>query len=412
MVLDLVEQRHSRASELGGAASVPAISPERIERLLAAILAEELVRLRNAPVPAHVHNGWDRSTDLGPDGLGLDSLALLEVVARVNQMFGLHTTGVEDYMFVRPTLGDWTDLLAHHLEVRGTEATIAFQTSGSTGAPKQVCHDLLCLKAEVDALAPVLLPFDRVVTFVPPQHIYGFLWTVLMPSVLGIPVLDVSASGIGGATNDLRSGDLVIVTPVHLKLVQASSMVFPQDTRVVSSAGALPTDLWNDLIEQSQINLLEIFGSTETGGIGYRSKPDAPFTLLSHLSRMEDGIASARKVLPLQDRLDWTSDTSFLPSGRVDNALKVAGHKVYPDEIAARLEEDNDVADAVVRIDQTATVPRLKCLIVKQGDRVEDAELESRLRASLAHRPAPEQPISYHFSDRIPMNSMGKPVDW
>ena len=66
---------------------------------------------RNAPVPAHVHNGWDRSTDLGPDGRGLDSLALLEVVARVNQIFALHTTGVEDYMFVRPTLGDWTDLL-------------------------------------------------------------------------------------------------------------------------------------------------------------------------------------------------------------------------------------------------------------------------------------------------------------
>lgn len=412
MLSGLGQETSHRAPGPGATSNTISISNDLLRYLITAVVSEELARVRAAPIPHQIRLSWNDDTDLGADGLGFDSLALLEVVTRLNQMFSLHRTGVEDYLFIRNRLGDWVDLVGHHLATEGPEATGTFRTSGSTGAPKPVIHRLTKLASEVTAMRPVLGPVNRVVSMVPPFHIYGFLWTVLMPSSAGIPTLDHSAGGIGTAIEQLRPDDLLVATPTHLKLVGTAGPALPSGIRILTSAGAMAADEWRDLADRHSVQITELFGSTETGGLGYRISPDAEFTLMAHLDRENDAIADDQAPLPLQDRIQWVGERRFIPLGRLDAAIKLGGNKVYPDAVVQRLLMHPGVAEAAVRPNGGESATRLKCVVVPSDPNADIELLERDLRHSMANRAASEQPSSYTFAQRLPRNSIGKTIDW
>ena len=62
------------------------------------------------------------------EGLGFDSLARLGLILRVNRFFQLSTTGIEDYLLVHRSLGDWVGLIGQHLDMVGNSAVFTFDT--------------------------------------------------------------------------------------------------------------------------------------------------------------------------------------------------------------------------------------------------------------------------------------------
>jgi acyl-coenzyme A synthetase/AMP-(fatty) acid ligase len=67
------------------------------------------------------------------------------------------------------------------------------------------------------------------------------------------------------------------------------------------------------------------------------------------------------------------------------------------------------VADAVARLDG----PRIKALVIPKRDGENHVLLEDALRARAARDlPAPARPDRYLFEAALPVNSMGKPVNW
>jgi 4-coumarate--CoA ligase len=394
----------------GPAAAI--LTAPQVARVLAALLQDEVRQTTGRPVS---RSAILAQTRLDEDGLGLDSLARLRAIATVTGFFGLADSGVEDYLVIDPRLSAWTEVVRHHLVLRGALTRLTFTTSGSSGlTPKRATHRLGDLVAEVDAVAQVLDHqsggIGRVLASVPPHHIYGFLFTVLMPDRQGWAVADLSENPPTAALRQARRGDLVVGTPFTWQTAcDGEAQAAGPACGFVSTAPAPPA-LWPTTRAAGIAHLTEIYGSSETSGIGWRESPDAAFTLLPHLDRCGDEAARDGTCLPLQDRLDWTAPRSFRLAGRLDEAVQVGGTNVTPSAVVRILSGVDGVAEMAVRLDGD----RLKAFVVPQASRRADTErLEQALRDAAARLLAPPaRPARYTFGAQLPRTAMGKLADW
>ncbi|MCU0906378.1 MAG: 4-coumarate--CoA ligase [Rhodobacteraceae bacterium] len=389
----------------------------QIARVLAALLQADILRDTGRTVARARILGTPR---LDEDGLGLDSLARLRAIATVTEFFGLAVTGLEDYLVVDPRLCAWTEIVGHHISLRGALTELTFTTSGSSGlAPKRAPHSLGDLVAEVDSVAEVLSDtgagaatagFQRVLASVPPHHIYGFLFTVILPDRQGHDVVDLSELPASAGLRAAGTGDLIVGTPFTWQLAcDADARARTSCTGLVSTA-PMPPQLWAQVHTAGVGRLVEVFGSSETSGIGWRDTPQAPFQLLPHLGRAGDVPTRNMADLPLQDRLDWIGPRSFRLGGRIDGAVQIGGLNVAPAAVADVLARVDGVAEVSVRLDGD----RLKAFVVPApGIAGDPSALEERLReVAVQNLAPPARPARYTFGPSLPRSAIGKLVDW
>ncbi len=345
--------------------------------------------------------------------LGCDSLARLDVILHVNRFFGLYRSGVEDYLLLQPSLGAWCDLIDQHVDLMDQGPKFSFSTSGSTGTPKPVTFDMATLVEEVQA--HLSGPFadqpatGRIIALVPPHHIYGFLFTCLLPSMTGAAVVDLHASAPTSALRRAQSGDLIIATPHIWGLLHQSGQKFGRNVRGVTSAGPSDQTTWDVPATTGLARLTEIFGATETAGIGTRTGTDQPFELLGHLSRDGDKIRRGSKTLPLQDTILWCGTRQFTVAGRLDDVIQVGGVNVSPRHVTGVLEAIPGVKAAVVRPGDTG----LRAFIVPAADDPSDPAFHAQIRQAITSQLDPAaRPVGLKFGPALQRNRMGKLIDW
>jgi 4-coumarate--CoA ligase len=122
-----------------------------------------------------------------------------------------YDVGFEDLFLAKRSAADWAMVMQR---ARTTGArNFTFATSGSTGKRQQIRHREDTLMGEAQAWAGVLqagpTPVTRVVMLAPTHHIYGFIWGVLLPHVLQVPVLDADLTDLP----TLHTGDLIVAVP-------------------------------------------------------------------------------------------------------------------------------------------------------------------------------------------------------
>lgn len=345
--------------------------------------------------------------------LGLDSLATIELVTHVTGFFGLDETGVEDYLLVRRSIGDWVELVDHHFSLVGHSASITFETSGSTGKPKRVRQSRKVLESEVNAIVADVLrgtAVKRIVRAVSVTHIYGFIWGVLVPKKLGIDAISLPMGLPGPMLREARSFDLILATPFSWDRTVLSGGRFPPDVTGVTSGGPATLDTWRAAIEAGLARIIEVYGSSETGGVGWRDEAARPFGLMTDIAKHGTPPRSLQRAgsgcLALQDHLDWEGDETFHVRGRRDPVVQVAGTNVNLFELRTLLEAEPWVVEAAVRLDGD----RLKAFLATREDAPPDRE--ERLRRSLSGLPAPAQPERYSFGPELPRTAVGKLGDW
>ena len=364
---------------------------------------------------------YDPALSLSRD-LGVDSIELVAVASALNALLHLHEAGVEDQLLMRPTVASWVETAIEGLEA--FDRSVTFQTSGSRGAPKRCTHAVADLLQEIEALAPRFVGRRRVLSAVRSQHIYGFLFTALLPPRLGVPgsdVLDVRQVPPSALPARLRAGDLVIGYPDFWRSIANEPTGFPGGVIGVTSTAPCPDDLTRDLQRAGLDTLVQVYGSTETGGVGVRTSAEMPFALLPYLHRDEGNRDALIRVssdggragVSLQDTVEWHDDRHFRPLGRIDGIVQVAGVNVSPARVRAIIVEHPDVDDAVVRLMNAGTTPRLKAFVVpRRGDADLDA-LQGEIEADLTRRlTAAERPRAYTFGSALPVDAMGKAADW
>lgn len=378
-------------------------------RITASLAADELGVQRRRALAAAERRGWGPDTRMDEEGIGADSLARLRIGARLNRFFHLHESGVEDYLLLAPTLGEWAALAAEGLRRGGGRLT--FLTGGSTGEPRPAEHALEALAAEAEGHGEILGQCGRVALLTPPHHIYGFLFGALGPALRGTPVLDLVGAAPGGAAARLADGDAIIATPFLWEVLEASGAPLPGGALGITSTAPCPPPLWDRLSRAGLGGLAEIYGSSETAGLGWRRAAEEAFQPLPHLER--SGRMLVRKAggaaLAPPDHIEWT-EAGFRPTGRRDGAVQVGGVNVFPGRVRDWLRAQDGVEDAAVRLDGAGGDARLKAFVVTGADH---AGLEAALRAAMAAElTPPERPQRLAFGAALPRDSIGKAADW
>ena len=386
-----------------------------LERVVRDLVAAELSAARpGRSLPPSA--SWPADLDLAAD-LGADSLDLMGGATALADLLGFARAGMDDALLARTRLSDWVASARASLAI--DDSVLTFRSSGSSGAPKRCSHRLAGLWREVDELASLAPGRRRVLAAVPAHHIYGFLFTVLLPQACGaaLAVRDLRGASPAALAGLAQAGDLVVGHPDFWGQVAAVAPALAPDVVGVSSGAPCP-DATADRLHEGGLRLLQVYGSSETAGVGWRTRAGEPYRMFSYWRRgapentVERGLGGEAECFPLQDRLDWIDDTQFLPAGRIDQAVQVGGTNVFPAYVAEVLAMHAGVAQCVVRLMRPDEGTRLKAFVVPaQG--FAPAQLRDELASWLAARLTPaERPAAFSFGRALPRGPGGKPADW
>jgi 4-coumarate--CoA ligase len=272
---------------------------------------------------------------------------------------------------------------------------------------------------ELDALAGLTRGRTRVVGLVPRHHIYGFLWTVLLPRWLGVPWCDGRA---GGGVAAWRDGDLVVGFPLRWKQLARGGTAIPAGVHGVTSTAPIDAGTVRALRRAGLGRMLEVYGSSETGGVGWREDPEAPYAPLAHwtleaggreLTRAPARAGGPPQTVPAPDLLEPAGPGGFLVRGRRDAQVQVAGVNVSPARVRDVLATHPAVGECAVRLMAPGEGGRLKAFVVPRGDPTDPALARAALRAWLAERlSAPERPGAVTVGAELPRDPQGKEADW
>lgn len=241
------------------------------------------------------------------------------------------------------------------------ERTIAtLYTSGSTGAHKRCPKTAaeLCGEAAAHIQSFGIQPGERFVATVPGHHIYGLLWSVLVPLLSGgvfARQTPFFPEAVAARLSELKATFLVSV-PAHLRGI-AELDALPPLCRVTSSSAPLPAETAERFRDRFGLRVTEIFGSSETGGIAFREEPGAPLQPLDGVRVSADADGRLRldspflspntpRPMPCDDRVEIHADGRFSLRGRLDGVVKIGGKRVSLQEIERHLLSLDGVRDA------------------------------------------------------------------
>jgi 4-coumarate--CoA ligase (photoactive yellow protein activation family) len=229
-----------------------------------------------------------------------------------------------------------------------------------------------------------------------------------------------------------RPGDLLVAHPLVLDLATRGHTRFAPEVSILTSTAPCPPSLWQRLLEAGAARILDIHGSSETAGLGWRDSPEAPFQLLAHWERDADSGAETqlyrrapqaaagqetRIGVRVPDRLAWVDDRHFHVLGRQDQAIQIGGINVFPERVRACLAAHPEVAEAWVRVAGAPPDPWLKALVVPRADCQAAHTAPARWLAALetwlaARLPPIERPRRIALARERPRDALGKATDW
>jgi long-chain acyl-CoA synthetase len=383
------------------------------------LLEGELFHLRRSGSSQRM--AW-RDDLLFDEDLGVDSLERLQLASALSQSLHLHESGIEDALLARRSFGDWVDVAQAGLELFSDRLT--FRTSGSTGMPKPCAHELASLLQESAQHGLMFGDRTRILCAVPRHHIYGFLFGVLLPSALGLPpkqVIDVRASTPAWLAQGARPGDLVIGHPDYWAAVAQAVPALARDVIGVTSTAPC-SDLVSEAVERLGLaRLIQIYGSSETAGIGWRASHREPYTLFSHLRFSAEDGADLWRQLPegqqvtvaCQDQIERVGSDQFHVGARCDNAVQVGGLNVFTSHVRAVLLRHPQVQDAAVRLMRPHEGNRLKAFVVPVASVGDGVEFVSQLRRWIDRElEVAERPKAIRLGAQLPTTDSGKAADW
>lgn len=410
----------SSASETGSFCEI-ALAPwwrqgDALRRFIIDLVTAETSRLRpGAPDAGSLSpQSWRHDLRLGEAGLGFDSLERLQLATALSEALHMHESGLADYLLARPTCGAWHDVAEASLE--RFSGAITVHTSGSTGLPKPCSHRLAELEREVDTLQAILTDRTRILSAVPCHHIYGFLFTILLPARLGVPLLDLRAHSPGALPSLMRPGDVIVGHPTFWSAaLRAAPAGWPAQVTGVTSTAPSTIEIADALAQAGLSRLIDIHGSSETAGIGWRDNPRQPYQLMAHWRLGDDGrlLRDGQVGFEAPDRMEFLDAGRYRLCGRLDGAVQVGGINVFPQRVEELLGSHPAVANIAVRLMTSAEGQRLKAFVVPHPWQTDLAQLHTELdRIAGQALTVPERPRAYNFGLALPTNALGKRIDW
>ncbi len=316
--------------------------------------------------------------------------------------------------------GSWRSLSLDELDV----PRVFLQTGGSTGQPRLWQKTARNLLGEVFFHVHGLQvgPGDHVLATVPPHHIYGLLFSVLLPLFSGATVERVSPFFPREIAEHIEktAATILVSTPTHLRALAAAPPSTHHLRLVLSSGAPLAEADSAGFFARTGLWPLEVYGSTETGGIAVRRQDlaDSAWAPLPGVDCRAEGEALAVRspyvssgtrrdadgFFRVADLANIRPDGRFDLLGRDDGVVKVGGKRVELPAIEKAILSLNNVGDAVVMAlpSESGRGQEIVALVVSRRPA---EEILPELRARL---PPPSWPRRLRCVDSIPTTPSGK----
>ncbi len=297
-------------------------------------------------------------------------------------------------------------------------------TGGSTGAPKCWSKTANNLFSEAFYLANkyAINQNDLIIATVSPYHIYGLLFTILIPLLTGATVIDQTPSFPGEIIETIKNNNATILAsvPVHYRVLRGRKINSNSLRIAFSSAGMLNKIDADDFFQQNLIPLIEVYGSTETGGVATRIRSNneeafTPFDTVDWQINQENLLVNSVYIAPntnrdkngffiTGDRVEKASENSFNLQGRSDAVTKVGGKRVDLAEIADKIKKMANVEDCLVMATPAPSGRESIIVALVQG-----AEVDIKnLKKNLANRLEPYALPRLMKKLTIPLTKAGK----
>jgi len=245
-----------------------------------------------------------------------------------------------------------------------SKAEMVMYTSGTTGEPKAVYKRFLQFENELFELVKVFgndWVNRKVYSTVNHHHIYGLLFTALLPIATGLPFRRHRIDFPTELANIAGEAAVIASSPAFLKRLSAETdkpIDFKCTPIIYSSGGPLPEEVARKACELTGFWTMEIYGSTETGGIAYRQSKNGPVWTPFEVCKMsvaENGCLNIKSSYILEpegfttgDLVDLYDDGRFLLKGRSDSIVKIEEKRISLPEVEMRLKQTGLVQDVRV----------------------------------------------------------------
>ena len=323
----------------------------------------------------------------------------------------------------------YPELLARSLEdpvipqIDSDQVIAQVFTSGPTGMPlphvKRWGNLVRGVRAGANRLR--ITPEHALVGTVPPQHMYGLEFTVLMPLQSGSALHaghPFYPADICAALEDLPRPRLLVTTPYHLRMLLAEPSALPVVDLLLSATAPLSQNLAVTAEIRFAAPLFEIYGCTETGQLASRrTSAGAIWQTLPevNLRRAEESVWAEGGHIEAPTRLNddielvGADSSHFLLHGRHADLVNIAGKRTSLGYLNHQLNAIPGVQDGVFLLpsedeaDAPESVHRLIALVVAPG--MTSAVLLQALRERIDPVFLPRPLL---FVDALPRNLTGK----
>lgn len=247
-------------------------------------------------------------------------------------------------------------------------------TSGSTGFPTAALKTNENIFSEIDDLTLLLENYNikKVIVTVPFIHIYGSLFGLFYPLKHNIDIILKEHFLPNDLLNLIDDNSLVVTTPLYIKaLNQLSSKKNLQTSIFISSTAPLPSTDVKEFKDKFNSNIIQIFGSTETGGIAYKYNNDELWSALNSVNLNIDDENKLKVNSPYISNIIYEKefkttnqsiqtfdfvelfDNKFKLIGRSSQILKIAGKRYSTIQIENILEEVEGINKALVLVNNS-----------------------------------------------------------
>ena len=308
------------------------------------------------------------------------------------------------------------------------QAQLYFYTSGSTGEPKKIPRTLRQLLNEVQGLSQSFT-FDEhaiAIATVSHQHIYGLLFKLLLPLAAGRSFYSPQMAfpeDVVQAQKQLEKlglSNYLISSPALLKR-WTTDVILQECHMVFSSGGKLESGV-RPLLNRP---IIEVLGSSETGGIAHRAQDEDAWTAFSNVAiriknqqlMVKSNHAFEDDWITTGDGAAWTDATcqTFKLMGRTDRIIKLEEKRLSLDAIEQSIQALDAVQQCHVLVLEHEHRQILGCIVVLKEDAREQLQqlgksafvghLKQQLKDNLETIAIPRQ---WRFLSQLPQNSQSK----
>ena len=304
-----------------------------------------------------------------------------------------------------------------------------FYTSGSSGQAKKVPKTFANLFLEAKGLENLFTELREtkfVISSVSHNHIYGFLFRFLWPMLSGRKVLlEEIVYHEDLLKTSIENDCIFLSSPAFLKRLDNEIKPVKNVSAIFSSGGLLSKEVSDQTLSILHTRPIEVFGSTETGGVAYRQQSNPQSLWIKfpdvEISSTQDSLLKVsspfifEKEFVMGDMFQLHANAEFEVLGRADRIAKVEEKRVSLVAIekclnSLALVQDSAVIfleDGVRQQTCAAIVLSLEGQSLKQ--QMGDYSFKRILRQELSkHFDLVVVPKRFRFVAELPYNSQSK----